>query len=94
MAEQVDLTAPDQKVDGTMNYGPEGLTISIPGATIILYMVSADGNYRKQIVWENALPMIRQINKANFSNKSLLNQLMQKAIADGKLIGSISGTPD
>ncbi len=41
-----------------------------------------------------ATTLMRVLNKANLFTKSLHKRIMEKAVADGKLTGTISGPPD
>lgn len=41
-----------------------------------------------------ALALMVALNKANLSTKSLQRRILERLIADGKLRGSVSGTPD
>lgn len=47
-----------------------------------------------QWVATEAVTLMKQINKADFSTKSLIRRIMEKAQADGKLSGTIIGAPE
>jgi hypothetical protein len=55
-----------------------------------------DNNEYTSIGYEGteATNLMVALNKANLSTKSLHRRIMEKAIADGKLSGTISGVPD
>lgn len=41
-----------------------------------------------------ATTMLTALNKANLSTQSLQNRILSRLIADGVLVGSVTGTPD
>lgn len=97
--ERIDLTAPHRTSPGTSTYEPAGLYLGFKEGVIILNLEGANGE-SVSAQWtdaagENATAMMRALNKANLSTKSLLKRAMERALADGKLpTGTISGTPD
>jgi hypothetical protein len=49
---------------------------------------------RHTYVDATALALMRALNKANLSTTSLQKRVIQQLVADGKLAGTISGSPD
>ena len=95
MAEQLDLASPEQAAPGTVTWKPILLHLDWEQATIKVAFRGDNGEYTS-IGWDGAdatTPML-VLNKANLSTKSLHKRIMEKAVADGKLSSTISGTPD
>lgn len=97
--ERIDLEAPVQARPGTTVFQPASLTLDWKGGAIVLNLDGANG-VSATAVWsdaagEDATGMMRALNKANLSTKSLVRRAMERALADGKIpAGTISGTPD
>ncbi len=94
--ERVDLSAPDQATIGTLTYTIARLVLDREHGRIVIVLVG-DNNEKKEIVFgdvDNARAMMRALNKADLSTKSLQRRIMERLIADGHLAGTISGTPD
>ena len=94
--ERVDLTTVDQAQGGTVVYSVAQLVLDWERGRIVVRLVG-DNNVRKEVVLgdaENARSMMRSLNKANLSVKSLHRRIMEELITRGYLAGSISGTPD
>ena len=95
-AEQVDLTAPDQVQAGTSTYSVTQLVLDWEQGRIVIKLVGDNGE-RKEVVFgdaDNARAMMRALNKMDLSTVSLHRRIMERLIADGHLVGSISGVPD
>ena len=95
-AERVDLTAPDQATVGTLTYDLIQLTLDWEHGRIVVKLLGDNGE-RKEVVFgdaDNARAMMRALNKANLSAKSLHRRVMEKLLTDGHLVGRISGAPD
>ena len=94
--ERVDLTAPDQAVAGTLTYKIIQLVLDWEHGRIVVRLIGSGGQ-RKEVMFgdaDNARAMMKALNTANLSNKSLHRRIMEKLISDGHLAGSISGIPD
>lgn len=95
MAEQCDLTTPDQAQAGTIFYKVALLALDWENKRIKVVLVGGNG-LRKSVSYEGATAeaMLIALNKANLSLKSLHKRILGRVVADGNLTGSISGTPD
>ena len=95
MAEQLDLGAPAQSAPGTVTWKPILVHKNFEQATIKVGFRGDNGEYTS-ISWDGAVATALMIvlNKANLGAKSENKRLMEKAIVDGKLAGTISGVPD
>lgn len=95
MAEQLDLSSPEQAAPGTVTWKPILLHLNWRQATIKAGFEGDNGEYTS-IGWEgtDATTLMIALNKADLSVKSLHKRIMEKAVSDGKLSGTISGTPD
>lgn len=95
MAEQLDLASPEQAAPGTITWRPVLLHLDKRRATIKAGFEGDNGEYTS-VGWEgtDATTLMVALNKANLSVKSLNRRIMEKAVADGMLTGTISGTPD
>lgn len=94
--EQVDLTTADQAQVGTLTYRVSQITLDWEHGRIVIRLVGDNGK-RKDVVFgdaDNARSLMQTLNKADLSTKSLHRRIMEKLIADGHLVGSISGVPD
>lgn len=63
---------------------------------IVIHVRGTNGE-RKEFRYEKndgALALIVAINKANLSLKSEQRRILERLIADGKLAGTVTGTPD
>jgi hypothetical protein len=107
MAEQLDLTTPDQAEPGTPVYRVAGIWLDWDGRNFYVVLIGDNGTQRQETYRDNedasgdllegstiATDRMRTLNKANLSNKSLQKRIMEMLINDGRLEGSISGTPD
>ena len=94
--EQIDLVTPDQVVPGTMTYELVRIVFDWEHGRLAILLKGANGERKEVVYGQNtgARDLMRSINKADFSTKSLHRRLMEKLLADGHLAGSISGTPD
>lgn len=90
--ERINLTVPDQARPGTSTYTLKELNFDWVQEQVVVVLRGTNG-VEKTIVYREAEAMIRQLNKANLTVKSLQRRVMEKLIADGHLIGTISGVP-
>jgi hypothetical protein len=95
MAEQLDLASPAQTAPGTNNWRPVLLHLDWEKATIKVGFRGENGEYTS-VGWggAEATTLMVALNKANLSSNSLHKRIMNQAITDGKLAGTITGTPD
>ena len=95
MAEQLDLASPEQDAPGTVTWTPFLLHLNWERATIKIGFRGDNGEYTS-VGYEGAAAttLMVTLNKADLSTKSLHRRIMEKVVADGKLSGTISGTPD
>ena len=90
--EQIDLTAPVT----IASYVPVELHLDLRGAEIRIVLYSAQANKDMTIIYSGptAVTLMQQMNKMNFSTNSMMKVMMNKLITDGKIAGTISGSPD
>lgn len=95
MAERLDLASPEQTSPGTITWRPVLLVLDWERATIKVGFRGDNGEYTS-IGYEGAqaTTLMVALNKADLTIKSLHRRLMEQAVADGKLAGTISGAPD
>ncbi len=95
MAEQLDLAVPAQAAPGTVTWKPILLHLNWEQA-VIKVGFRGDNDEYTSIGYEGieATNLMVALNKADLSTKSLHRRIMEKVVADGKLSGTISGTPD
>ncbi len=95
MAEQLDLASPEQDTPGTVTWKPILLHLDWEQATIKAGFRGDNGEYTSiDYNGTEATNLMVALNKADLTVKSLHRRVMEKAITDGKLSGTISGTPD
>ena len=91
--EQLDLTTPITTPSITL-YRVNRLALDWPNGVINIALVDENG---KETTFEytnaEATMLMAALNTANLSIKSLHRRILEKLIADGKLDGTISGTP-
>ena len=93
MAEQLDLASPT--VHAVNNYRVSILTLDWYGARIGIDLVDNNGlPLSFSYTGPTATQMMRALNKANLTNNSLHKRVLNQLISDGKLAGSISGSPE
>lgn len=93
MSEQLDLTVPVQP-PSTLTYRVTVLHLDWPNGVINVTLVDNNGVART-VTYTNAeaTTLMGILNTANLSVKSLHKRILEKLVADGKLTGTISGTP-
>jgi hypothetical protein len=92
MAEQIDLAAPAQTNPGTNYYRVDVLMFDLGNEHIRVELVGDQG-LRRAVDYqaETATSLMRTLNKANLSAKSLHRRIIELLVADGHLVGTISG---
>lgn len=105
MAEELVLTAPDviqpeikntkyQVVVSTFNWEAQHIQFHLKGEGGRI-MAEYGGPMATQAERDQATQMMRQLNTANNSTKSMQKRILEKLTADGKIPpGTVSGTPD
>ncbi len=90
--EQIDLTTPVV----ISSYKIVELHLNLRDETIRIVLFNEVSNKDLIVAYEGAVAMtlMNQLNKANFSTNSLQKVILNRLITDGKLTGTISGTPD
>ena len=94
--EQVDLTSPDGVKAGTSVYTIKELNFDWAQKTVVI-VLRGSGGENKEIVYDEAagsVAMLRALNKADLSVKRLHRRVMGRMLADGHLVGAVSGAPD
>lgn len=91
--EQIDLTTPITP-PATTNYRVVRLFLDWPNGLINIDLVDENGKIAPfQYTGAEATSLMLFLNTANLSIKSLHRRVLEKLVADGKLDGTISGTP-
>ena len=91
-AEQLDLTTPITNPA----YRVIGLNLDWEGATIAVFLRCVSTGLPLTFVYtgETATNLMVTLNKANLSTTSLHKRILQYLVNDGKLTGTVSGSPD
>lgn len=91
--EQVDLTAPEPPPAKT-HYTISRLTLDWDAACIdIVLRDNVGGTQTFTYSGQEATNLMVFLNTANLTNNSLHKRTLSRLIADGKLVGSVTGTP-
>lgn len=92
MAERLDLTAPVQPPPVT-SYRVVYLVIDRRNARIL---VELEGSNGEQLAhqWDTADTLIRALNTANLTIKSLERRILERLVTDGRFTGNVAGVPD
>lgn len=97
MSERLDLTVPAvmQPEVSVAEYNISSLTFNWEVNKIVISLVS-DNGVRKTVGYADAEAetMMIALNKVNLSTKSLQKRIFERLVADGHLVGTISGSPD
>ncbi len=92
--EQIDLTAPVVKADIT-SYTVDVLTLDWGSKRIHINLLGSNGEVLNHTYEDaEAATLMKQLNKANLSVKSLHKRIMEQLVLDGVINGLVSGTPD
>lgn len=90
--ESVDIATPISK------YHVAHLSLQWAGSDSLISITLLSSDNRTQISHSytgvTAETMIKQLNKANLSTKSLQLRIMERLVLDGVIVGTISGAPD
>ena len=65
-----------------------------PGLVDIWVKDNYDKRYNHRYTGNQATNMIKQLNTANLTTKSMHKRILEKLSADGVLPGTVTGTPD
>lgn len=95
MAEQINLTTPDQTSGGTPHYWINRADLDKEGARVVFYLGSTAG-FKKTITitGADALTYINALNKRNATATSNERWTLNQLISKQYLSGTVSGTPD
>jgi hypothetical protein len=94
--EAVTLTAPEvTPAITTTQYRVGVLLLDVDGAVISIHVRGTNGE-RKEFRYTGppATDLMKFLNTANLSVKSLHKRILEKLSADGLLVGTVTGTPD
>lgn len=92
--EQIDLTNP-QPAPVATDYTIDRITFDWTGQNISIRLVSNNSEIiSHHYTGTIAKNLMIALNKTDLSVKSLHRRVMEKLIADGVIVGTISGTPD
>lgn len=100
MAEQIDLTSADQVNAGTGFYKVQQIILergeSDGTGSYIQVLLEGSGGLKKVLRWQGstARTLLLALNTTDLSSNSLEKRILQRAIAEGMLDGTVSGTPD
>jgi len=91
-AEQLDLTTPITN----SAYRVIGLNLDWEGATIAIFLRCVATSQPLTFIYTGATAtnLMVTLNKANLSTNSLHKRILQYLVTDGKLTGTVSGSPD
>lgn len=93
MSEVLDLTTPVTP-PSTLTYRVTVLHLDWPNGVINVTLVDNNGVARTESYTNaEATTLMGILNTANLSVKSLHKRILEKLVVDGKLTGTISGTP-
>ena len=90
--EQLDLAAPIN----ISAYRVIGLNLDWEGATIVIHLRAVTTGKSSTFIYTGATAtsLMTALNKANLSTNSLQKRILEKLVTDGKLTGTVSGSPD
>lgn len=94
MAELITLSVPITTPSIT-DYRVVQLTLDWTNPAIVIGLRGGNGESQSfQYTGATATTLMQQLNVANLSVKSLHRRIIERLVADGKLAGAISGSPD
>ena len=77
------------------SYAVHGLYLNWTNAVLRIDLIGTDGGiFSHTIEGPDAIALMRGLNKANLTTKSLHKRIMEQLVADGIITGTITGTPD
>ena len=90
--EQLDLSVPIS----ISAYRVIGLNLDWEGATITIFLQSVTTGQKTVYLYQGAeaTQLMTGLNKADLTTNSLHKRVLEKLVADGKLTGTVSGSPD
>lgn len=94
--ETITLTSPEvQPQIVTADYRVRRLVLDVEAPAIIIQVRGTNGE-AKEFSYQGATAqaLLQALNTANLTTKSLQRRILEKLIADGKLVGTVTGTPD
>lgn len=97
MAEKVTLTVAETKPENTA-YEVERLTFDIKAKTIHVQLLGDNGEALSKVYDSTTTPtgasLLTTVNTSDNRTVSLIKKVYNRLIADGILVGTVSGTPD
>jgi hypothetical protein len=96
MAEKITLTVPLVTHYAVSDYEVTGVFVGRnPFKLTIYYRDSLGNEFSDETVGDAAEPLVKALNKANLSIKSLERRALEKLQADGRIsAGSVTGSPE
>lgn len=96
MAEQLTLTTPEVVPSKTTTYYRVVRVLFDWREARIAVVVEGERGELKTFDYEaaEALTLMRALNTANLSTLSLQKRILNRLVADGKMSGTVTGTPD
>ena len=95
MAEQINLTQPDQAVAGTSDYYIAGLILDRDAVRVEIRLNSSGGYHRTfTFTGDAAKTYMNTLNKRNASTVSNNEWTLKQLISKGYLSGTVIGMPD
>jgi len=94
--ETLTLTTPEVTPQiTTTEYRVVYLLLEWEQGLIVIHLRGTNGERTEvRYTGPEAVTMIRTLNTANLSVKSLHKRILEKLVADGKIAGTVTGTPD
>lgn len=92
MAEALTLTTPETKPSNTA-YAVRRLELNWGDAVVDIFLTGVNGESRSfQYTGVTATNLMIALNKANLSTRSLNQRVFDRLIADGLLVGTVTGS--
>lgn len=82
MPERITLPQPEQASVGAKDFEIEAFVVNFKANFITIYLVSPDGNIRKQRTYENIPVIIKNLMTGNYTVKSLPQKILEKIAKD------------
>lgn len=96
MAERIDLTTPIT-YPSTGFHELERLTLDVKAGTIYVQLLGQNGESVSKVYNATTSPtgatLLSQLNTSNNSTTSLIKRVYNRLVADGVLVGTVSGSP-
>lgn len=96
MAEAIQLTTPITRPAADLTtYTIRGLWLDWGHLSIVIHLRGTNGE-PKEVRYDGAVAetMMRNLNTANLSTRSLKARIMDRLVQDDNIIGTVTGSPD